>query len=132
MITQATILGIQSRTTSVANGGPDNSIQATKDGFGSPETSERENCGLQGLMAGWNLARFHDTTRTSDTISSAIQQKYEEEEDCGNAMPSVRLQKSHYCLLWNTGGQIEELKLHFTWPAACYIVEAQARQIPAY
>lgn len=98
VIPQATILGILFRTTGVADGGPDNSIQATEDGFWSPETSQSENCSFQGLMGWRNLDRFRDSIRNSDTIRFPKQQKDEEEDDCGNAKADCILQKSHYCL----------------------------------
>lgn len=53
VIAQAPIPRIDLRSTGVTNGGTNDAVQTTENGFGSPEASESENSGLQGLVGWW-------------------------------------------------------------------------------
>ena len=71
MVAQASILGIDLRSTGVTGGGPYDAVEAAKHGLRSPEASESENGGLQRAVGRSAFRRrFGDPIRYSNGRSS--------------------------------------------------------------
>lgn len=69
MVAQASVLRVGLGSAGVTHGGPYNAVEAPEHGLGSPEASESENRGFQGLAARREPRGFGDPIRDSDAMS---------------------------------------------------------------
>jgi hypothetical protein len=69
MVAQASVLRVGLGSASVTHGGPYNAVEAPEHSLGSPEASESENRGFQGLAARRVSRGFGDPIRDSDAMT---------------------------------------------------------------